>query len=100
VKKSKVRYCRYCKKELDKAHKFFCNDECMNKFSEEYVSLEDIDRALEKLHTWAEGEGNLLVKDTVLDKCKDCKKDCKMLINKECLETIISFECFDFEKKS
>jgi len=97
MKNNKVRYCRFCKKVLDKDHMFFCSDECMERFEEDYTSLEDIDKALEKIHMWTEEVGTV-PKDTMLDKCKECKKDCKIFVGKDYINTIISFECFDFEK--
>ncbi len=97
----KERRCRYCGKKLELNHMFFCNDTCMEKFSENYVSLEDVDKAMIKLKEWA-NEGidiNTKKKDIVLDKCKLCKKDCKIYISEEDAKTIISFDCFDFEEK-
>ena len=93
----KIRYCRQCGKELDKSHYFFCNDTCMKKFSDNYVSAGDMEKATAAL--------NLLVgevekpRDTCLPLCEQCKKRCKTKVPKEFLDTLISFECFNFKKK-
>jgi|GEM_PF-3379950 len=94
---NKIRRCRQCGKELDSSHYFFCNDECMKKFSDNYVSAGEVAKAAQTLSLWA-GEIQK-PREVCLPLCEQCKKECKIKVPKDFIETIVKFECFDFEKK-
>ena len=96
-KRKTERKCRYCGKKLDAQHYFFCNDECMEKFQEEYIPADEMFLARQILGEWM---SELDVgKRVVLPQCEKCARECKIKIKEDYINQPFTFECLLYVRK-